>query len=116
MELIALSAGNPMRVGAAVGAALRGHRLRPGHPGDDLQLRHPRRPAGGFGGGAALLALVAAGMLRQPWGYPLGWVAQIAGIALGLLTSAMFVVGAMFAAIWLISFVLGKKLDARAPA
>ncbi len=116
MELIALSAKNPMRVvllsvllfevivfGLAVPVMI-------------FNSDIPGGTAGGFGGGAALLALVAAGGLRKSWGYPLGWVAQIAGIALGVLTSAMFVVGTMFAAIWLISFILGKKLDARAPA
>ncbi len=69
--------------------------------------------AAGFGGGAALLALVAAGLLRRPGGYLLGWLAQLVGVALGFLISAMFVVGVMFAAIWLISFILGKRLDAR---
>ena len=67
--------------------------------------------ASGFGGGAALLALVAAGTLRRPTGYYVGWVTQLVGVALGFLTSPMFVVGVMFAAIWVISFVLGKRLD-----
>ena len=69
------------------------------------------------GGGAALLALVSAGLLRKPTGYLVGWVAQVVGVLLGLLTPAMFVVGLLFAALWTVSFVLGKKLDARpAPA
>lgn len=67
-----------------------------------------------YGSGAAVLALVAAGLLRKPIGYPLGWLAQPAGILLGFLTPAMFVVGAMFAALWVVSFVLGKRLDGRA--
>ena len=71
-------------------------------------------PAALSGSGAALLALVAAGLLRKPVGYPVGWVAQLAGVLLGFLTPAMFVVGAMFAALWVVSFVLGKRLDARA--
>jgi hypothetical protein len=70
-------------------------------------------PAALLGSGAALLALVAAGLLRKPLGYPIGWVAQLAGILLGLLTPAMFIVGGMFAALWVLSFVLGKRLDAR---
>ena len=73
----------------------------------------PALPAALYGSGAALLALVAAGLLRKPVGYPLGWLAQPAGILLGLLTPAMFVVGAMFAALWIVSFVLGKRLDGR---
>lgn len=74
-------------------------------------------PAALLGSGAAVLALVAAGLLRKPLGYPVGWLAQLAGLLLGLLTPSMFVVGGMFAALWVVSFVLGKRLDARqAPA
>lgn len=72
----------------------------------------PAAVAVGCGGGAALLALVAAGLLRRPAGYPVGWLTQLAGIALGFVTSAMFVVGVMFAGLWLLSFLLGKRLDA----
>lgn len=68
-------------------------------------------PAFGFGGGAALLALVAAAMLRRPAGYPVGWLAQLIGVALGFLTPAMFFVGGMFSVLWLVTFVLGKRLD-----
>lgn len=67
-------------------------------------------------GGAALLALVAAGLLRRPVGYLVGWITQPVGIALGLLTPAMFVVGAMFAGLWVLSFVLGRRLEAQAGA
>jgi hypothetical protein len=74
-------------------------------------------PAALSGSGAALLALVGAALLRKPAGYPVGWVAQLAGLLLGFLTPAMFVVGGMFAALWIVSFVLGRRLDARpAPA
>jgi hypothetical protein len=76
--------------------------------------------AGLTGGGAALLALVAAGLMRRPLGYPMGWLTQLVGLGLGLLTSAMFIVGGMFLALWVLSFVLGKRLDepgqARRPA
>ena len=71
--------------------------------------------AAGFGGGAAVLALLASGLLRRPAGYPLGWLTQLVGVGLGLLTPAMFVVGLMFAALWVVSFVLGKRLDAARP-
>jgi hypothetical protein len=76
----------------------------------------PAVSAAGFAGGAALLALVAAGLLRRPIGYPLGWLTQLVGVALGLLTSTMFVVGAIFLALWVLSFGLGKRLDANAAA
>jgi hypothetical protein len=69
-----------------------------------------------FTGAAALLALVAAGLLRKPIGYPLGWLTQLVGVALGFLTPSMFIVGAIFLALWVLSFVLGKRLDANAAA
>lgn len=65
------------------------------------------------GGGAAILALVAAGMLRRPKiGHPLAWLAQAVGIALGLLTPGMIVMGLVFTALYAISFVLGRKIEA----
>ena len=67
------------------------------------------------GGGAALLALVAAGLMRRPAGYPLGWLTQVVGCALGLLTPAMYVVGVLFLALWVVTFILGKRLDAQGP-
>lgn len=67
-------------------------------------------------GGAALLCLVAGAAFRTPVGYPLCWLAQLAGIGLGLLTGVMFVVEAVFLAVYLLAFVLGKKIDNTAPA
>lgn len=68
------------------------------------------------GGGAALLALVAAGLFRRPVGYLVGWTAQPVGVLLGFLTAPMFFVGAMFLSLWVITFILGKRLDGRATA
>ncbi|MET0693274.1 MAG: DUF4233 domain-containing protein [Propionibacteriaceae bacterium] len=68
--------------------------------------------AGLLGGGTALLAAVGAGMLRRPVGYLIGWVTQLAGVALGFVTASMFAIGGLFLALWVISFVLGKRLDA----
>ena len=68
------------------------------------------------GGGAALVALVGAALMRRPVGYRVGWAAQLCGLALGLLTSTMFIVGGMFLGLWVLSFVLGKRLDEAKPA
>ena len=67
------------------------------------------------GGLAAVLALAAAGLLRKPPGYLLGWITQAVGILLGLLTPAMFIVSAMFAGLWVLTFVLGRRLETQAP-
>lgn len=65
------------------------------------------------GSGVAALALAGGLMLRQPAiGFPLGWLAQIASIALGVLASGMYFVGGLFAMLWVISFVLGRRLEA----
>lgn len=66
--------------------------------------------------GAALLGLASAGLLRRPVGYLLGWITQPIGILLGLLTPAMYVVGTLFAGLWLLSFVLGRRLERQQPA
>lgn len=66
------------------------------------------------GGGAALLAVLAAALMRRPAvGYPLGWLTQMVGIALGVLTYGMYAVGGMFAALWVVCFVLGRRLEAQ---
>lgn len=64
-----------------------------------------------FAGAAAVLALVAAGLMRRPIGYPLGWLTQLVGVALGVLTTAMYVIGGLFLVLWLVSFLLGRRLD-----
>ncbi len=73
----------------------------------------PLLPAFGSGIGAAVLAGVAAGMLRRPAGWPLAWAAQVAGVALGFLTPWMYAVGGGFAALFLVEFLLGKKIEQR---
>lgn len=67
-------------------------------------------------GGASLLCLLGAGLFRTPAGYPLGWLAQLAGLALGLLSPVMFVVAGVFAVVWVLAFVLGRKIDNTAVA
>lgn len=62
----------------------------------------------------ALACLGAAATLRRRAGYVLGWAAQVALVLLGLLTAMMFLVGGMFALIWVMSFVLGRRIDAGA--
>ncbi len=63
-----------------------------------------------------LLCLVAAGGLGRGWGYPLGWVVQLAAIALGFVVPAMFFLGAIFALLWFLTLRLGRKIEAEQAA
>ena len=49
--------------------------------------------------------------MPRTWGYLLSWTLQIFGILLGLATPMMYVVGIIFAAIWVSIMVLGKRID-----
>jgi hypothetical protein len=71
--------------------------------------------AAAAGSGAAALALISAGLMRRPAGMALGWLTQVSGLALGLVTSSMFVAGGIFAGLWVLSFILGRNLDAAGP-
>jgi hypothetical protein len=61
--------------------------------------------------GLAVACLVVAGLLRRPWGYHLGWVIQAAAVALGFVVTAIFAHGAIFLALWLTAFRLGRTID-----
>lgn len=67
------------------------------------------------GGGVVLLCLISGVLFRTSVGPLLGWFAQLAGIALGVLTPAMFVVGLMFLALYAGIFVLGRRLQGANP-
>ncbi len=66
-----------------------------------------------LGGGAALcLAMVAViGLLGASWSYYAGWGVQAIVLASGFLNPTMFLVGAMFAAMWTYCMVVGTRLD-----
>lgn len=63
------------------------------------------------GGSLALALLLVAGMLRWPGGYVAGSVLQAAILATGLAVPMMFVVGAIFAILWIIALRLGSRID-----
>ena len=113
MAVIILSAGNPMRVVLMTVLIFEMIIFGLAIPVMIFISNVPAAAAAGFGGGAAVLALVAAGLLRSGVGYVLGWLTQLAGLALGFLTTLMFVVGILLAAVWVLAFVLGKRLDSR---
>jgi hypothetical protein len=111
--VIILSPGNPMRVVLMTVLIFEVIVFGLAIPVMIFVSNVPAAAAAGFAGGAAVLALVAAGLLRYRVGYVLGWLVQLAGLALGLLTTSMFIVGAILAGVWLLAFVLGKRLDPR---
>ena len=111
--IIILKAGNPMRVVLMTVLIFETIVFGLSIPVMILVSNVSAGIAAGFAGGAALLALVAAALLRSPVGYVLGWLSQLAGVALGLLTTSMFVIGTLLAAVWVLAFVLGKRLDSR---
>ncbi len=60
--------------------------------------------------GLAAALIAAAGLLRRPWGIGLGSALQVGFVLTGLWLVAMFVVGAIFAAVWLRLLVLRREL------
>lgn len=64
-------------------------------------------------GSAIVLALAAAGTLRRPPGFALGWLTQVVALGLGFWTTFMFAVGGIFVVLWTLTFVLGRRLAAR---
>jgi hypothetical protein len=113
LAVITLSAGNPMRVVLMTVLIFELIVFGLAIPVMIFISNVPAVMAAGLGGGAAVLALVAAGLLRSRVGYVLGWLTQLAGLALGFLTTLMFIVGILLAAVWVLAFILGKRLDSR---
>ena len=62
--------------------------------------------------GLAVLAFVAAGMLRRPWGITLGWVVQALTLLSALVVPLMLVVGIFFLTMWVTCLVQGARIDA----
>jgi hypothetical protein len=73
-------------------------------------------PAAAVCGAIALVAIVLAGMVgRRPWALYAGSVLQLAVIACGVLLSVMYVLGAIFTALWFTGIWLARKWE-RAPS
>jgi hypothetical protein len=64
-----------------------------------------------IGLGLAVLCLVTAGLLRHEWAYGLGWLIQVAAVALGFVVGVMFFLGGVFALLWATAYLLGRKIE-----
>ena len=51
--------------------------------------------------GLAVILVLAAGLVRRPWGIAVGSGLQVAFLATGILIVTMFLVAALFIAVWL---------------
>ncbi|MFL6105642.1 MAG: DUF4233 domain-containing protein [Marmoricola sp.] len=61
--------------------------------------------------GLTVACLLVAGALRKPWAYGVGWAIQVAAVALGVLVTAMYVLGAIFLLLWLAAVRIGRLID-----
>jgi Protein of unknown function (DUF4233) len=70
-------------------------------------------PAVALGGGAALCVVMLAtiALLRFPFAYLVGWAVQGIIILSGIFNPALFVVGAIFAALWTYCMISGTRID-----
>lgn len=63
------------------------------------------------GSALAVLCLVAAGMMRTPYGVTLGWLIQLATFLGALVVPLMLAVGVIFTALWVTCLWQGTKID-----
>jgi hypothetical protein len=66
------------------------------------------------GGALALGCLVIAARISKPWAYRAGGVLQVLAFLSGLVVPDMFIVGAIFGALWWVSIRMGDKAAAQA--
>ena len=71
----------------------------------------PAGPAVAVGLGLTAASVVTAGLLRHGWAFAVGWVVQVASLALGFVVPTMFLLGALFAGLWAGAYLLGGKVD-----
>ncbi|MGP3958888.1 DUF4233 domain-containing protein [Nonomuraea sp. 3N208] len=61
--------------------------------------------------GLAVLCVIAAGLLKRPFGYVLGSAVQVLAICTGFLVTAMFFLGAIFAALWITAIIVARRVE-----
>jgi hypothetical protein len=63
------------------------------------------------GSGLAVLCILAAGLMRRPFGVTLGWLIEVATFVSAVVVPAMLVVGVIFTALWVTCLVQGHRID-----
>ena len=80
-----------------------------------IVLEHTNRGlAGGIGGGLAVCALLIGGLVGRPrmgWALWAGTVLQALVIAAGVVVPAMYILGAIFAALWVTGIWLARRIE-----
>lgn len=61
--------------------------------------------------GLAVLSILAAGLVRRPFGPALGWVVQALTILSGVWVGMMYLVGALFALLYGYCQITGRRID-----
>ena len=64
-----------------------------------------------LGAGVLVALMVTTQLLRFPWGIWVGWALQVVLLASGLLLPAMYIVAAVFVAMWVYCFIRGGQID-----
>jgi uncharacterized membrane protein len=64
-----------------------------------------------IGLGLTVSCILVAGLLRFEWAFWLGWAIQVAAIAVGFEVTTMFVLGAIFFALWATAWFLGRRIE-----
>jgi hypothetical protein len=88
--------------------------------GPAIVLEHANHAlAGGVGGALAVLAILLSGVVGRPhmsWALYAGTFLQVLAIASGVVVHAMYVLGVIFAALWIIGIWLARKHTPADPA
>ena len=77
-----------------------------------VNTSHVSKGAGlGLGLGLCVACLLVAGLLRFRWAIGLGWLLQLAAIALSVETLALGVLGVIFLVLWWTAIRLGARIE-----
>ena len=63
------------------------------------------------GSGLAALCLVAAGLMRTPFGVTLGWLIQVLTFLSATVLRMMLAVGVIFTLLWVVCLWQGRRID-----